>query len=93
MGIESENVGIDIEGKNVGIDIEGENFAFDIEGENVEPSEHYVSPNYMRNEDPTVEDRQIPNSRPSRTPKWLLETDENIMDNLEGKRSTRTIRL
>lgn len=40
-----------------------------------------------------MDERQIPNPRPLRTPKWLLEIDENIIANLEGKRSTRTIWL
>ena len=58
----------------------------------IELSVSYVSPNYMRNEEPCVEERHIPNSRPSKTPKWLIEIDENIINNFEGKRSTRTIR-
>lgn len=28
-----------------------------------------------------------------RTPKWLLEMDENIIDNLDGKRSSLTVQL
>ena len=47
----------------------------------------------MRNEEPCMEERHIPISRPSRTPKWLLQFDENIINNFEGKRSTRTVRL
>ena len=75
-------------------DIGGENVEnFNIEGGIASPSEPYVTPNYFRNEDPLMDERQIPNPRPSRTPKWLFEIDENIITNLEGKRSTRTVQL
>ena len=42
--------------------------------------EPYISPNYNRHEG-------------SRTPKWIIEIDETIITNLEGKILERTIRL
>lgn len=87
LNLDNENVGI--ESENVGI--ESENVGIDIKGENVEKSERYVSQNYKRNEEPLMEERQIPNSKDSRAPKRLLETDKNIIDNREGKKPTQTI--
>ena len=42
--------------------------------------EPYISPNYNRHES-------------SRTPKWIIEIDEMIIINLEGKKLERTIQL
>lgn len=64
--------------------IGGENVEnFDIEGGISQPIEQYVTPNYFINEDPLMDERQIPNPRPSRTLKWLLEIYENIIVNLD----------
>ena len=48
--------------------------------ENENAQEHYISPNYNWQEDP-------------RTPKWIIEIDEMIITNLEGKKLERTIQL
>lgn len=79
---EDENVEMEIEN----VDLGNENFP-------QEPHERYTSPNYMRNEVPCNKDNQYSNSGLSRTPKWLIEIEENIINNLEGKRSHRTVRL
>ncbi|WP_044909114.1 hypothetical protein, partial [[Clostridium] innocuum] len=81
----------DVQFENAQMEIENVDFG----NENVaqEPHERYTSPNYMRNEVPCNKDNQSSNSGLSRTPKWLIEIEENIMNNWEGKRSHRTVRL
>ena len=89
------NENVPIENDNVEIEnLENENFEEEmlpvhnvnciidhVEHDNAhEPDaqEIYISPNYNRHEG-------------SRTPKWIIEIDETIITNLEGKKSQRTI--
>lgn len=58
-----------------------------------EPNQRNTTLDYMRNEVPWEKERKTSKLRPLRTTKWLLEIDENIMSNFDGKRSERAIRL
>ena len=79
--IENEKVGIDIEDVENGI--KNENVEIFIENENVN---NIVLENENVDNIENVENEPYVTPNYMRTPKWLLEIDENIIDNLQGKR-------
>ena len=78
--------------KEENVELERENITIENDSDNV-ANEPYTSPHYNQNEVPCNKERQMSNPKPGRTPKLLLDIDEDILSTLEGKRSHRMVQL